>query len=146
MPSWLFKEEPEHYSFDDLVRDRRTVWDGVTNALARQNLRKVQVGDRVFYYHTGSVKAVVGEMRVVAGPTAPADDPKAVVVEVEAVAALPRAVTLAEIKEEAALAGWDLVRLPRLSVVPVTDAQWIHVQKMSRTGAGADLGRTPNTT
>lgn len=146
MPNWLFKEEPEHYSFADLMRDQRTVWDGVTNALALKYLRQVQVGDRVFFYQTGSVKAVVGEMRVVAGPKGSAEDPKAVVVEVEAVTALPRAVRLAEIKEEAALAGWDLVRLPRLSVVPVTDSQWSHVQEMSGKGAGADLGRTRNPT
>ena len=85
MPFWLFKEEPDHYSYDDLVRDGKTVWTGVTNALARQHLRKVRAGDRVLLYHTGKQKAVVGEMRVVSGPRAdPEDeDPKSVVVEVE---------------------------------------------------------------
>jgi predicted RNA-binding protein with PUA-like domain len=132
---WLFKEEPEHYSFDDLVRDGRAVWDGVTNNLARQHLREVREGDRVLYYHTGKQKAIVGEMRVVAGPRTPeSDDPKAVVVEVEPVRALARPVTLAEIKDDAELAQWDLVRLPRLSVLPVTRAQWRRVEELGRTG------------
>ena len=133
MARWLFKEEPDHFSFADLERDGRTVWDGVTNNLARQHLRQVREGDRVFFYHTGKVKAVVGEMRVVSGPAAdPAsDDPKSVVVEVVPVRALKKPVTLAQIKE-AGLADWDLVRLPRLSVVPVTDAQWQRVEELGR--------------
>jgi predicted RNA-binding protein with PUA-like domain len=133
---WLFKEEPTHYSFADLVRDGRAVWDGVDNNLARQNLRKVGVGDRVLYYHTGKEKAIVGEMRVVVGPRAPEDDPKAVVVEVEPVRGLPRAVALAEIKNDAALAQWELVRLPRLSVMPVTRAQWRRVEELGRADGG----------
>jgi predicted RNA-binding protein with PUA-like domain len=132
----LFKEEPEHYSYDDLVRDGRAVWDGVTNNLARQHLRQVNVGDRVLYYHTGKHKAIVGEMRVVAGPHTPqaSDDPKAVVVGVEPVRAFARAVTLAEIKDDAELAQWELVRLPRLSVMPVTEAQWRRVEELARVG------------
>jgi predicted RNA-binding protein with PUA-like domain len=130
---WLFKEEPDHYSFTDLQRDGRAVWDGVTNNLARQNLRQVREGDRVLYYHTGKQKAIVGEMRVVAGPRTPAgDDPKAVVVEVEPVRALDRPITLAEIKEDSQLAQWDLVRLPRLSVMPVTAAQWKRIEALAR--------------
>jgi predicted RNA-binding protein with PUA-like domain len=130
---WLFKEEPDHYSFEDLKRDGRAVWDGVTNNLARQHLRQVREGDRVLYYHTGKEKAIVGEMRIVAGPrTPPGDDPKAVVVEVEPVRAFRRPVTLAEVKEDDALAEWDLVRLPRLSVMPVTPAQWRRVEALGR--------------
>jgi predicted RNA-binding protein with PUA-like domain len=129
---WLFKEEPTHYSFSDLQRDGRTVWDGVDNALARQNLRKVRVGDRVLYYHTGKEKAIVGEMRVVADARAPEDDPKGVVVEVEPVRALGRPVKLAEVKADPELAKWELVRLPRLSVMPVTEAQWRRVEELGR--------------
>ena len=133
MPRWLFKEEPEHYSFADLRKDGRTVWDGVTNALARKNLRQVRKGDKVFYYHTGKEKAIVGEMRVVADPRPdPAGDDKSVVVDVEPVRALKRAVTLAEIKDDAVLADWELVRLSRLSVMPVTEEQWQRVEEMSR--------------
>jgi predicted RNA-binding protein with PUA-like domain len=134
---WLFKEEPEHYSYADLERDKKAVWDGVSNALARQHLRQVAVGDRVFFYHTGKEKAVVGEMRVVGGPRPDPneDDPKSVVVEVEPVRALARAVSLGEIKEDPLLASWELVRLPRLSVMPVSDAQWRRVEELARAGA-----------
>jgi predicted RNA-binding protein with PUA-like domain len=145
---WLFKEEPEHYSFADLQRDGRATWDGVTNALARQHLRRVQPGDRVFFYHTGKEKAVVGEMRVLAGPRPdPADeDPKAVIVEVAPVKALGRPVTLAEIKNDPLLADWELVRLPRLSVMPVSEEQWRRVEELGRPGGPAKLGKTAGET
>jgi predicted RNA-binding protein with PUA-like domain len=130
----LFKEEPNSYSYADLERDGRTTWVGVTNALARQHLRQVQVGDRVFFYHTGKEKAIVGEMRIVGGPRqdSSSDDPRAVVVEVAPVRALDRAVSLAEIKNDPLLAGWELVRLPRLSVMPVSDEQWRRVEELGR--------------
>jgi predicted RNA-binding protein with PUA-like domain len=131
---WLFKEEPDHYNYADLERDRATFWDGVTNNLARQNLRKVRKGERVLYYHTGKEKAVVGEMIVTSGPRPDpsSDDPKAVGVEVKPVRRLQRPVSLAEIKEDPSLASWELVRLSRLSVVPVTRAQWRRVEELSR--------------
>jgi predicted RNA-binding protein with PUA-like domain len=134
---WLFKEEPEHYNYADLERDGRTVWDGVTNNLAMQNLRKVRRGDRVLYYHTGKEKAVVGEMRVVTGPQPDPQDPsgKRVVVEVQAVRRLAAPVSLAQIKEDPELQDWELVRLPRLSVVPVSKAQWQRIAQLSRTQA-----------
>jgi predicted RNA-binding protein with PUA-like domain len=129
----LFKQEPGCYSWSDLMRDGRTIWDGVSNALARKHLQAVREGDRVLFYHTGKDRAVVGEMTVVAGPrTPPGDDPKAVVVEVAPVQAFPRAVNLAEIKADRLLADWDLVRLPRLSVLPVTEAQWRRVEELAR--------------
>lgn len=133
MARWLFKEEPTHYSFAQLQRDGRTVWNGVSNALARQHLRQVRRGDRVFFYHTGKEKAIVGEMRVVSNPRMDpdADDAKEVLVEVEPIRPLPHPVTLARIKADALLAGWDLVRLPRLSVMPVTDEQWRRVEELS---------------
>ncbi len=135
MALWLFKEEPEHYSFADLRRDGSTFWDGVTNALARQHLRKVKRGDRVLMYHTGKEKAVVGVLRVVSGPQAdPTDpDPKAVAVEVAPVQLLPRPVTLATIKADPVFKDWELVRLPRLSVMPVTEAQWRRIEELSQT-------------
>lgn len=130
---WLFKEEPNHYSFKDLQNDVVTVWDGVTNALARQNLRKVRPGDRVLYYHTGDERAIVGEMVVVDGPAPdPAgDDPKSVVVQVKAVRAWPKTVTLQQIKQDAAFAGWDLLRISRLSVLAVSADQWKRLEKMA---------------
>ena len=133
MALWLCKQEPDCYSFDDLLRDGGTVWDGVSNALARKHLRQMKPGDRVLFYHTGKQKAVVGEM-VVAGDPRPdpkADDEAVVAVEVKPVRKLARPVPLADIKADKTLATWDLVRLPRLSVVPVSAAQWKRIEKMS---------------
>jgi predicted RNA-binding protein with PUA-like domain len=134
MGRWLFKEEPDHYSFDDLERDGGTLWDGVSNNLALRNLRQVRPGDRVFFYHTGKEKAVVGEMKVVAGPVPDPDGKEArlVAVEVRPVRRLRQPVTLARIKADSLLADWDLVRLPRLSVLPVTEQQWRRVEELSR--------------
>jgi predicted RNA-binding protein with PUA-like domain len=134
MAYWLFKEEPDHYSYADLERDEAAVWDGVANPLARQNLRKVRKGDRVFYYHTGKEKAVVGEMIAASdGTPEPSErDRGAVVVSVHPVRRLQQPVSLARIKADPTLAGWELVRLPRLSVMPVTEAQWQRVQELSK--------------
>jgi predicted RNA-binding protein with PUA-like domain len=135
MALWIFKQEPTCYSFSDLQRDGRTVWDGVSNALARKYLRQIKRGDHIFFYHTGKEKAVVGVMRAAAAareaPTP--DDPKAVVVEVEPVKLLARPITLAEIKADPVLADWDFVRLPRLSVTPTTESQWKRIEKLSAT-------------
>ena len=133
MGYWLFKEEPDHYSFEDLERDGSAVWEGVSNALARQNLRKVKRGERILYYHTGKEKAVVGEMKALSDsmPDPKDADPKAVVVKVQAVRRWLRPVTLKRIKADPELADWDLVRLSRLSVVPVSEAQWRRVHELS---------------
>jgi predicted RNA-binding protein with PUA-like domain len=132
MGLWLFKQEPSCYSFADLKRDGRTVWDGVSNNLALKNLGQVRRNDRVLFYHTGKEKAVVGEMRAANDPRPAGDGGKGVIVEVAFVRALPRAVSLAEIKTDKLLARWDLVRLPRLSVVPVSVAQWRRIEEMSK--------------
>ncbi|HEY7330100.1 MAG TPA: EVE domain-containing protein [Gemmataceae bacterium] len=136
MALWLFKEEPTHYNFAQLTSERRTVWDGVSNALARKHLRQVRKGDRVLFYHTGKEKAIVGEMRAVSDSWTDehADDPKEVLVEVEAVRSLPHPVTLAQIKEDPLLAKWDLVRLPRLSVMAVSEEQWKRIEQLSEQG------------
>jgi predicted RNA-binding protein with PUA-like domain len=130
MALWLFKQEPSCYGLADLERDGTTVWDGVSNALALKNLRSTKPKDRVMFYHTGKEKAIVGEMRVVGQPHAPADDPKLVVVDVEFVRKFSRPVTLAEIKADKFLADWELVRLPRLSVMPVSAEQWQRVEEL----------------
>lgn len=130
---WLFKEEPDHYSFADLERDGSTIWNGISNSLARQNLWKVRKGDRVLYYHTGKEKAVVGEAKIVSEPYVEKDsaDPKAVVVKIQAVRRWSNSVALTKIKEKSALTTWELVRLPRLSVVPVSPEQWQQVEQLS---------------
>lgn len=139
MGGWLFKQEPSCYSFADLERDGTTKWDGVRNNQARLYLRMVKSGDRVLYYHTGNEKAVVGEMVVTEGPhDDPAgDDPRAVVLTVKAVKRWPRPVTLQEIKAEPLLADWELVKLSRLSVMPVSPAQWRRLEELAATAGPA---------
>ena len=139
MALWLFKQEPSCYGFSDLECDGTTVWDGVSNAMARINLRQVKPGDRVLFYHTGKEKAVVGEMKVVGGPTSDpnSDDPKSVVVKVKVTRRFENPVSLKTIKADKALAKWDLVRLPRLSVVPVTAEQWKRVEELAKQEPGA---------
>jgi len=134
MAQWLVKEEPDHYSYDQLEHDRKTVWSGVRNPLAQKHLRSIRKGDRIFYYHTGKQKAVVAVARAGGDAYPDPNDPagKMFVVDVVAEKRLPRAVTLAEIKAERAFAGFPLVRMSRLSVMPVTDAEWSRIEKMSR--------------
>jgi len=131
--NWLFKEEPSNYSFDALVKDKKTIWSGVRNPVAQRNLRSVTKGDRIFYYHTGDEKSVVGIAKALgdAYPD-PADATgKAYVVDVGPVKKLGRPVTLKEIKADAWFKDFALVRISRLSVMPVTDAQWARIEKMS---------------
>ncbi len=134
MAYWLFKEEPSHYSFDDLIRDKRTVWDGVENNLALMHLRSVQKRDHVFYYHTGDEKAVIGIMAVIKAPYADAkrNDPKLVVVDVKPVRRLTRPVTLKEIKANPHFADFALVRFSRLSVMPVSLEQWTEIERCAK--------------
>lgn len=113
---WLVKTEPGDYSFEDLERDGSTLWDGVRNPAARKHLAAMRRGDRVLVYHTGKEKQVVGLARV------ERSEPPDVTLAVDR--RLPRPVTLAELKGDRRLAGWALVRQPRLSVMPVSETQW----------------------
>ena len=128
--NWLFKEEPENYSFDAFTRDGRTVWSGVKNPVAQKHLHAVKKGDRVFYYHTGKEKAVVGIARALADAYPDPKDAsgKAAVVDIGPVKKLARPVTLAEIKADPAFATFALVRISRLSVMPVTDQEWTRIE------------------
>ncbi|MCS6852849.1 MAG: EVE domain-containing protein [Gemmataceae bacterium] len=142
MANWLFKEEPTHYSYSDLEREGRTTWDGVSNNLALKNLRQVKRGDRILFYHTGKEKAIVGEMRAAEDARVPASqEPSVVVVDVEPVRRWRRPVSLAEIKKDPLLAGWELVRLPRLSVVPVSEEQWQRLHQMESMSPGSGVGQ-----
>jgi predicted RNA-binding protein with PUA-like domain len=130
--NWLVKEEPTHYSFDDLLRDGKTSWTGVRNALAQKHLRAIRKGDRIFFYHTGDEKAVVGIAK--AGGAAypdPADaEGKLYAVDVVPVKKLKAPVTLAAIKADKSFASFPLVRMSRLSVMPVTDDEWQRIEGM----------------
>lgn len=134
MPNrWLLKTEPSTYAYDHLERDQRAVWDGVANPVALKHLRAMAAGDECLIYHTGGEKRVVGIARVTkaAYPDPKEGDPKLVVVELAPVRRLARPVSLAEIKADDQFAGWDLVRLPRLSVMPVPDAHWKRIVSWS---------------
>ena len=131
--NWLFKEEPTHYSYDDFDKDGKTVWSGVKNPVAQRHLHGVKKGDKIFYYHTGNEKAVVGIARAAGDAYADPKDGagKSAVVAVVPVKKLKRAVTLKEIKADPAFKDFPLVRISRLSVMPVTDAEWKRIEKMA---------------
>ena len=130
--NWLVKEEPENYSYSQFQSDKTTVWAGVRNPVGQRNLREMKKGDRVFFYHTGKEKAVIGTATV---SKAAYPDPKndnLVVVELAAGKALKRPVTLAEIKADKRFTDMPLVRIARLSVQPVTDEQWEMIEAISK--------------
>ncbi len=131
MARWLFKEEPTHYSYDMLEKDGATTWNGVRNPLAQKNLRNVRKDDLIFYYHSGKEKAIVGVARAKANAV-PDSSGKLWVVDVMPVQKLKRPVTLSELKANRAFAGFALVRLPRLSVMPVEDAQWQEIERLAK--------------
>ena len=128
---WVLKTEPSEYAYSDLVRERRTRWEGVSNPVALKHLRSMHEGDEVMIYHTGNEKALVGLARVVGAPYPDPSDAKLVVVDVEPARPLPKPVPLAAIKAEPAFAELGLVRIPRLSVVPVEPAQWRQLLTMA---------------
>jgi len=132
MNHWLVKSEPETYSWSDLVRDKRTDWTGVRNYAARLHLRAMQVGDAVFVYHSGDDKSVVGIAKVTkaAFPDTTADEAGWVAVELAAVSPFQQPVPLAQIKADAALKGMTFVRQSRLSVSPVTPAEFSRLRKL----------------
>ena len=134
MNYWLVKQEPSAYSWDDFVNDGRTAWTGVRNFQARKNLRSMKKGDRVLFYHSVTDKAVVGEAEVIrewyADPTADKGDWAAV--DLKPLKALPRRVSLEQIRAEKVLAGLALVRSPRLSVMPVSVEEYRAIEALAR--------------
>lgn len=134
MARWLVKEEPEHYGYAQLERDGGTVWAGVRNPLAQKHLRAIRRGDRIFYYHTGKERAVVATARATSDAYPDPNDRSGTrhVVDIAPDRPLPRPVTLAEIKADPAFAAFPLVRMSRLSVMPVSEAEWKRIEAMSR--------------
>lgn len=130
---WLVKSEPETYSWADLVRDRKTDWTGVRNFAARNHLKAMKRGDSVFFYHSGAEKSVVGVAEVTkeAFPDPTAEEPGWVAVEIAATEPLRRAVSLDEIKDQSSLANMVLLRISRLSVQPVTAAEFKAILKLA---------------
>ncbi len=133
---WILKTDADTYPFDQLVRERRAVWDGVSNALALKHIRSMKKGDHAFIYHSGDEKALVGLARIVSDPYPDPkdDDPRLAVVDVEAGDRLPRPVSLASVKADPAFADLGLVRMSRLSVIPVPEAQWKRLLEMGGVG------------
>ena len=132
MAFWLFKQEPSEYSFDDLDRDGETVWTGVTNPLAQKHLRAVGTGDKVFFYHTGEERAIIGVMRVIGDPVPSEENPKHVVVTVGPIKKYRTPITLDAIKADPAFTEWDLVINSRLSVMPVSTEIWKLIEKRGK--------------
>lgn len=131
MAYWLVKGDPGDYGFEDLVRDRRTTWDGVTSAPAQKSLRAMKRGDECLFYETGKVKAVVGRCRVAKGPSPDPENERLVVVDLAAGERLPRPVTLAEVKADPRFRDFALVRIGRLSVMPVPAPLWRRLLSMA---------------
>jgi predicted RNA-binding protein with PUA-like domain len=128
---WLFKEEPDDYSFSDLMKEGRTTWSGVRNNLALKHLRSVKKGDQIFFYHTGKEKQIVGTMRALTDAYSQTkkkgvdlESKKEIAVDVAPEEELSSPVTLASIKSDGRFADFPLVKISRLSVMPVTSEQW----------------------
>ena len=135
MARWLLKTEPDCYAWDQLVKDKKTAWNGVTNALALKHIRTMKKGDEALIYHTGDERAAIGVAEIVSNPYADPNenDEKLVVVDLKPKKKLSQPVTLSDIKADPAFAGWDLLRIGRLSVVPVPDAMWSRIEELSKT-------------
>jgi predicted RNA-binding protein with PUA-like domain len=123
---WILKTDADVYPFDQLERDRKTVWDGVSNAVALKHIRGMAPGDPLLIYHSGEGKELVGLARVTSAPyqDPKQNDPKLVVVDIEVGRRLPRTVSLAAVKADPFFADLGLVRMSRLSVIPVPEHQW----------------------
>ena len=134
---WLFKEDPGTYSYDDLVRDKKTIWSGVHNNLALIHLRNVKSGDEIFFYQTGEDKTIVGVMKSLGDAysldrtKSKASQSKEVAVDVAPLKKLERPVSLSEIKGDSRFTDFPLVKISRLSVMPVTPEQWNLILKLA---------------
>lgn len=134
MSYWLLKSDPDTYSFDDLERDKRTVWDGVSNPLALKHIRAMNKGDLALIYHSGEEKAIIGIAEVVSAPYADPkrNDARMAVVDLRCKERVRMPVTLAQIKARKDFADFALVRMSRLSVMPVTAGQWKALLAMAK--------------
>jgi predicted RNA-binding protein with PUA-like domain len=133
MAYWLLKSEPHVYSYADLERDGTTVWDGVNNNLALKHIRTMLPKDLALIYHTGEERRAMGIAEVIspAYVDPKLNDPKRAVVDVSAVKGLPQPVSLAQIKQDPSFEGFDLIRISRLSVVPVSEVHWQRILELA---------------
>jgi predicted RNA-binding protein with PUA-like domain len=148
MANWLLKTEPDCYSWEDLARDKRAVWDGVSNALALKHMRTMKKGDKAIIYHTGDERQAVGVAQVASDPypDPKEGDEKLVVVDLKPVKKLGNPVTLDAIKADPAFVGWDLLRIGRLSVVPVPEAMWGRIEELAKSETKTSSAKTQAST
>ena len=139
--NWLLKTEPNEYSYADLEKENTAVWDGVKNGLALKNMRAMLRGEEVFIYHTGKERRIMGISQVVstAYPDPKLNEVKRLVIDIRAVRKLAEPITLAQIKQDEQFTGFDLLRLPRLSIVPVLPQHWQRLLEMTKTVNDTDL-------
>jgi predicted RNA-binding protein with PUA-like domain len=133
MNYWLVKQEPTTYNYDMLEKEKKTVWDGVHNNLALKHISAMKKGDRAFFYHTGDEKQVMGIIEITSNPypNPKEDDKRFVVMDVRPVSRLKSPVTLEEIKKDSKFKNWELIRISRLSVMPVPKQLWDEIVKKS---------------
>ena len=133
MAYWLLKTEPDCYNWDNLVKDKKTTWDGVANNTALMHIRTMKKGDQALIYHTGDERAAIGIAQITSGPYPdPKEaDEKLVVVDLKIGKKLSQAITLSDIKADKAFTGWDLLRISRLSVVPVPEQMWQRILELA---------------
>ncbi len=133
MNYWLVKQEPSVYNYDELVREKKTTWDGVHNNLALKHIRSMKKGDKALFYHTGDERQAVGIIQITTDPypNPKEDDKRFVVMNVKPISRLKRSVTLYEIKTDKIFKSWDLLRISRLSVMPVPKEIWDAIIKKS---------------
>jgi len=134
MNYWLVKQEPSAYSYDNLEKEKKTIWDGVHNNLALKHIRTMKIGDKSLFYHTGEEKQVVGIIEITSDPypNPKESDKRFVVVDVKPVTRLKRPVTLEEIKKDARFKDWELLKISRLSVMPAPKNLWDEIIKKSK--------------
>lgn len=129
---WVLLADPKDYGWTELEADGKAVWDGIRNARAQSNIRKMKKGDQALIYHTAPDKAIVGIAKIASAPRPdPADDERSVV-DVEPVRALKRPIPIAELREDDVLSTMSFIRMPRVAVWPVTDDQWARVLEVGR--------------
>ena len=131
MNYWLAKTEPEEYSYADLVKKGVDRWNGVRNPVAQKHIKTMKPGDQVFIYHTGKEKAIAGVAEVVSEPYPEAEEPRFATVDLKPRYSLNRKVSLKEIKSNPVFQEWELVRMSRLSVMPVTQNHWDLILELS---------------
>ncbi len=143
---WALLADPETYGWKELLRDGHAVWDGIKNSRAQNNLKKIRIGDVALLYNTAPDKAVMGTVKVTRTAYPDGQNPDLVVIDVEPITALKRPLPMSDLRADQVLAELGFVKMPRVAVQPVTEAQWERVMQKSGTDLGTSLGIDPTDT